>query len=129
MSAPGGDRRPLSSHFAVIYAASLVLIALDPWFWALPLLFVLAGFAMTASNTSANTLLQAMAPDRYRGQTVSLYMLAMRGGASLGSLMTGISVNLLGPRTALVINGTLAFGLLWFIASGRGWKAPALSPE
>lgn len=66
------DRRPRSSYLAVAYAATLVLVALDPWFWGLPLLFVLAGFAMTASNTSTNTLLQAMAPDRSRGQTVSL---------------------------------------------------------
>jgi hypothetical protein len=35
-------------------------------------------------------------------------MLAMRGGISIGSLMTGVSVNLLGVRHAMLINGALA---------------------
>jgi len=39
-----------------------------------------AGIFMTITNTSANSLLQATAPARIRGQTVSLYMLVMRGG-------------------------------------------------
>ncbi|HWB47528.1 MAG TPA: MFS transporter [Stellaceae bacterium] len=116
------DRRPIGSHFAAAYAVSLMLIALDPWFWALPLLLILAGFAMTASNTSANTLLQAMAPDRFRGQTVSLYMLAMRGGISSGALLTGASIHLLGVRPALFINGLLAAVLQLIV--GRRWLSP-----
>jgi MFS family permease len=55
-----------------------------------------AGIFMTITNTSANSLLQATAPARIRGQTVSLYMLVMRGGVSIGSLLTGISVHQLG---------------------------------
>jgi MFS family permease len=105
---PRRDRRPLSSWFAAGYGAIVVLAALNPWFSGLPVLFVLARLAMTASNASANTLLQATAPVRIRGQTVSLYMLAMRGGVALGSLLTGVSVSLLGVREALLINGALA---------------------
>ena len=59
----------------------LVLAALNPWFWGLPPLLVLAGAAMTVSNTAANSLLQATAEPGLLGQTVSLYMLAMRGGS------------------------------------------------
>jgi predicted MFS family arabinose efflux permease len=102
------DRRRLSSWFAAGYGAILALAALDPWFWALPALLVAAGLSMTASNTSANTLLQAQALPQHRGQAASLYMLAMRGGLSFGSLVTGASVNLLGVREALLINGLLA---------------------
>lgn len=81
------------------------------------LLFVLAGVAMTASNSSANTLLQSSAPEHLRGKTVSLFMLAMRGGLSLGSLLTGFSVHLMGVRSALAFNGVLAL----LILSGLGW--------
>ena len=63
---------------------------------------------MTVSNTSANSLLQSTAPARIRGQTVSLYMLVMRGGISVGSLLTGMSVHWLGVREALLINGAVA---------------------
>jgi hypothetical protein len=63
---------------------------------------------MNVSNTSANTLLQAAAPPRLLGQTVSLYMLALRGGVSVGSFVTGITVGVVGVREALLLNGGLA---------------------
>lgn len=116
---PRRDRRPLGSGFAVGYGATLVLAAVNPWAWALPALFVLAGISMTASNASLNALLQGAAPTRIRGQTVSFFMLAMRGGVSLGSLLTGVSVGLLGVRRALLINGTLAVAA--HLAVGRAW--------
>lgn len=120
---PNRDRRPLASWFAAGFGAIVALTALNPWFWGLPALFILAGMSMTASNASANALLQASAPARIRGQTVSLFMLAMRGGISLGSLLTGVSVSLLGVREALLINGVLA--VVAHIAVGRAWfRAP-----
>jgi predicted MFS family arabinose efflux permease len=82
-------------------------------------LFVCAGVAMSVSNTSANALLQATAFADLRGQTISLYMLAMRGGISVGSLVTGLSVSLLGAREALLINGAIA--LVAQVAVGRDW--------
>ena len=80
-------------------------VALDPWFWGVPALLVLAGAAMTVSNTSANSLLQATASPHLLGRTVSLFMLAMRGGISLGALSTGLSIETLGVRHALLANG------------------------
>jgi predicted MFS family arabinose efflux permease len=119
------DRRWLSSRCAMAYGAATALVALDPWFWALPVLLVLAGLAMTASNTSANALLQATAPDRFRGQTASLYMLAMRGGLACGGLLTGAVVDWLGVRPALLVDGSLA--ILLHILIGRNWlRAPPL---
>ena len=120
---PHQDRRPLSSWFAIGYGVILVLAALNPWFGGLPALLVLAGLAMIVSNISANTLLQTTAPPQFRGQTVSLYMLAMRGGLSVGSLLTGISVSLLGVTHALLLNGVLA--VVTQVVVGRIWlRAP-----
>jgi predicted MFS family arabinose efflux permease len=82
-------------------------------------LLVLAGLAMSVSNTSANTFLQATVSSHLRGRAVSLYMLAMRGGISIGSLLTGISINLLGVRDALLINGILASAA--HVIVGREW--------
>ncbi|HTY92775.1 MAG TPA: MFS transporter, partial [Steroidobacteraceae bacterium] len=117
--APDRDRRPISSRLAAAYGLVTVLVALTHWLWTLPVLFVLAGISMTASNTSANAILLSAAPARIRGQTVSLYSLAMRGGIAAGSLLTGVSVSLLGVREALVINGAAA--LLLQILIGRRW--------
>jgi predicted MFS family arabinose efflux permease len=62
---------------------------------------------------------QATAAPSLRGQTISLFMLAVRGGISVGSFMTGVSVSLFGVRYALLTNGILAVighvivGSLW----------------
>ena len=116
---PKRDRRWLSSRSAVCYGFTLVLAALDPWLWGLPPLLALAGVSMSISNTSANSLLQTLAPPQLRGQTISLYMLAMRGGVSIGSLFTGASANFLGVRYALLANGTSA--IITQLAIGRQW--------
>ena len=83
---------------------------------------------MSISNTAANTLVQAIAPEALRGQTVSLYMLAVRGGMSLGGLLTGLSISWLGIRHALLINGVVAVAAQLVV--GRQWlrRAPAATP-
>jgi MFS family permease len=113
----------LGSAAAAAFGLTLVGAALAPWFWGLVVMLVMAGVTMSITNTSTNTLLQSAASPGLRGQAVSLYMLAMRGGAALGSLATGISVSLMGIRTALAINGALAIIvqlLIW-----RDWRRAA----
>ena len=122
---PDRDRRRVSSWCAVGYGLTVAASALVPWFWGLPLLVMLAGFAMTVSNTAANTLLQTTGDPTLRGQTVSMYMLAIRSGMALGSLLTGASVHLLGVRTALAINGVLAICI--HLVLGRFWLRAAPS--
>lgn len=113
------DRRYLCSWFAGAYGLVLMLVALNPWFWGLTTLLVVAGTTMSVSNISANTLVQSDTPSQLRGQAVSLYMLAMRGGLSIGSLLTGISVSLLGITHALWLNGALAVAAQLVV--GRKW--------
>jgi len=82
---------------------------------------------MTASNVSVNAFIQGAAPPALRGRSISLYMLAMRGGMSLGGLLTGLSVSWLGVREALVINGVVA--LLLQAAIGCGWLRARAAPD
>jgi MFS family permease len=129
------DRRRLSSNAALAYGVVLVLTALDPWFWGLPPLLVLGGALMTVSSTAANSLLQATARPHLLGQTVSLYMLAMRGGISLGALVTGAEVSLWGVQRAFLVNGVVAvvvqlvLARLWFRASESGRPLAQRPPE
>jgi hypothetical protein len=83
----------------------------DPWFNVLPGLLFAAGFAMTTSNISANAQIQSTAAAALRGQAVSLYMLAIRGGLAIGALTTGTVAHALGIRTALIANGVMAITL------------------
>ncbi len=105
---PGADHRTRSSRLAMLFGGLVIVAAVDPWLWTLPAITLLAGLAMTASNTLANTIVQQTAQAEHRGQAVSLFMLALRGGSALGSLMTGILVHLVGVRTALAIDGAAA---------------------
>jgi MFS family permease len=114
------DRRRLSSWFAAGFGVTLVAVALVPWFWSFVAVFVLAGIAMSVTNTSTNTIVQTAASSQLRGQAVSLYMLAVRGSGALGSLVTGFSVSLWGVREALLINGVLAIIVQAVI--GRHWR-------
>jgi predicted MFS family arabinose efflux permease len=107
----GVDRRRLSAACAIGYGGVLVLTALTPWYGGLPVLFVFAGAVQTLSNTSANTLLQATARPHLLGQTVSLYMLAINAGVSIGAVLTGTLVSLFGIQHALLANGITAVGL------------------
>jgi MFS family permease len=120
------DRRRISSGFAMAYGLVLVLAALDPWFWGLPPLFVLAGVAMTVSNTSANTVLQSAASPQLLGQTVSLFMLSMSGGMSVGAVLTGMTVSAFGVQHALLMNGLAAVAIQVGVA--RMWlRAPIVA--
>lgn len=78
---------------------------------------------MTMSNTAANALIQATASSRVLGRTVSLYMLAMRGGISIGALLSGATVSLFGVQRMLLFNGAVAVVLQ--AAFARAWfRAP-----
>ena len=118
------DRRMLTSCFAGVYGLILVLVGLNPWLRILPLLLGLCGAAMSVSSIASNTLIQANAPVALRGESVSLYMLAMRGGLAIGSLLTGASVNFFGVAHALLINGAVA--VVAQILVGRYWQRAKL---
>jgi hypothetical protein len=64
---------------------------------------------MVASNTAANSILQGSIDGHLRGRVASIYTLALRGGAPLGNLATGVVVSHWGTHPALLINGSLAF--------------------
>jgi MFS family permease len=120
------DRRKICAAFAVLYGVILIAIALNPWASLLPVLLVAAGVTMSVTNTSANTFVQSAAAANLRGQAVSLFMLASRGGTALGALATGLSVELFGIRHALFINGALAVAAQ--VQIGRLWRRqPAIT--
>ncbi|MDR3369276.1 MFS transporter [Rhodoferax sp.] len=121
------DRRRISSAFAIVYSLAVALASQSRSQWLLPVLFALAGYSMTMTNTSANTLLQSAASSTIRGQTVSLFMLVMRGGMALGALITGLSVTLLGVRDALLVNGILALSIQYVIA--RSWGKTGVTSD
>lgn len=113
------DRRVVSSNAGAVYGAIVLLAGLTPWLWSVPVLMGFAGVAMSFSNTQANSILQLESGAR-RGQAASLFMLAMRGGMSLGALLTGSVATGLSIRWALAINGGLA--VVMHLLIGGYWR-------
>lgn len=122
---PERDSRARSSRLAIMLGGLVLLAGINPSLWALPAIGVAAGATMTSSNTLANAAIQQNAGDDLRGQVVSMYMLAMRGGAALGSLVTGLGIPILGIRVALVADGAIAIALQIAIGRANGLRQPA----
>jgi predicted MFS family arabinose efflux permease len=72
-------------------------------------LLVGAGFCLTTSFSTLNSLVQEMAPDALRGRVLSIFGLAFRGGSPVGSLLAGALVRRAG---APVVMAAYAAGLL-----------------
>ena len=101
-------RQILSSLAALGLGGIVVGMAVDRAFTVLLVLAFFAGGAMVATNTAANSILQSSIDGRIRGRIASLYTLALRGGAPIGNLVTGVVATHWNVRTALLVNGTLA---------------------
>lgn len=108
MAKPNRDHRAIASLFAIGFGASLILIGLNPLNHLLPMLMALSGLSMIVTNISVNSLLQVHSPEHLRGQAISLFLLASRGGIGLGAFLTGVSVDALGVKQALIVNGMAA---------------------
>lgn len=117
------DRRRWSAAASQVAGLTVVTAAVLPWLGGVPVLMVVAGASMTVSSTAANALLQGSTERRLLGQAASLFMLAMRGGLSIGSLLTGLVIGPLGMRGALLADGLLA--VLVSLGVARVWlRAP-----
>jgi len=108
VTGPRFDPMKMSLTAALIYGLFIVAASQVGAVWQLSFLLVGSGFLLTVANTSANTFLQSQANNESRGQTASLFMLAMRGGLSLGNLATGTIISLTSVHLAFITNGFLA---------------------
>jgi MFS family permease len=102
-------------------------VALNRSYPALLALMFVAGGAMVATNTAASSVLQSSIDDGLRGRVASIFSLALRGGAPIGNLATGLVVSRWGVHIALFVNGALAF--LVHAALVRSRPRPASSPD
>ena len=109
------DTMKMSLTAALCYGFFMMAASTVGAVWQLAVLLVGSGFLLTVANTSANTFLQSEANDQNRGQMASLFMLATRGGLSLGNLATGTFISLASLHLAFLLNGLLAVGIQLFI--------------
>jgi MFS family permease len=97
------------------FGASLILFSFSRSFWVSVASLVPAGFSMMLQMASANTLLQAMVPDRLRGRVMALYSMSFMGMAPFGALISGAAAHRLGaPLTVALGAGGCVIGAALF---------------
>jgi len=100
-------------HKVIVYSAlstgaAFILFAASPWFYLSLAIMPLIGFGVMRQNAAANTSIQMLIPDEYRGRIMSLYTMTVVGLGPFGSLAAGAVANAVGPRWTVFAGGVLA---------------------
>ena len=95
-----------------------LVFAWSRWFYFSLLLMPVIGFSVMRQLASANTTIQSLIPDEYRGRIMALYAMTVVGLGPFGSLASGALAHQFGPRVTVAAGGALALA-----ASGVfGWS-------
>jgi MFS family permease len=107
----------------VAFGGLIAAFALSRVLWVSNLLLFLCGAALIVVFSMTASLVQLIVPDRLRGRVVSIYMVAFRGGAPLGSLWGGYAASLSSAPYVLAVNGALvSLVAIYFLVRGQGIK-------
>src|SRR5262245_9138735 len=104
-----------------IYGALIIGFALSRDVWVSGALLFLTGAALMMVFSTITSLVQLTAPNDMRGRVMSIFMLALRGGMPLGSLVSGYLATWISPSLVISINGVLLIVVAcYFLASNSG---------
>jgi MFS family permease len=126
------ERRFLIGGFGL--GAVLVALGLSPWYGVTIGLMLLGGLTGVTASVSANTRLQLLSTDAYRGRVMSLFTLLMGGTTPIGALLLGGIAEASGIQLGIVVFGTaVMLGLVLILVLDRapetvGAVGPDLDP-
>jgi len=103
---------------ALSLGAGMVALEFATTMWiAVPLLFII-GMALMMQIAGTNTLVQTLADDKMLGRVISLYAVALFGGAPVGALLEGMLAHRIGAIHTIAIAGVLCMaGALVFASA------------
>ncbi|MCC6857989.1 MAG: MFS transporter [Bryobacterales bacterium] len=126
-------RRQLAGLTHVIVSSVLILgvgflLFAVSWSFLLSLAIMpVIGFSVVRQMASANTLIQTMIPDEYRGRIMAFYSMTVVGLGPFGSLASGAIAHAVGPRVTVFAGGLLCLAAAFiFQASARRIFHPAV---
>ena len=85
-----------------------LLFAFSPSFYLSLAVMPLIGYALMSQMASANTSVQTLISESYRGRVMALYSMTVVGLGPFGSLASGALAGRFGPRAAVAIGGVAA---------------------
>jgi MFS family permease len=93
--------------FQICFGITIICFCLNPYAWlAYPIIFVGSIFMMCVFALIAS-LVQLTVQEEMRGRVMSIYMLAFRGGAPMGALITGFLAERIPLTRVLMAEGAL----------------------
>jgi MFS family permease len=107
-------RSRISSLPKVIFWSALTLglsfcvFSSSNFFYLSLAIMPLIGFSVMRQMASANTLIQTLIPDEFRGRTMAFYSMTVVGLGPFGSLMAGALARTYGARITVFTGGLLA---------------------
>jgi MFS family permease len=105
----------LITYSAGAFAIGLAAFALSHIIFISVIFMFVTGLGMMVQLAGSNTLLQTIVEEDKRGRVMSLYAMAFRGMAPLGSLLAGATAGLIGASMTLVIGGVICLaGSIYF---------------
>jgi hypothetical protein len=92
---------------ALTLGACYTIFAGSRWFWFSMAVMPLLGFSVMRQMASANTLIQTLIPDEYRGRIMAMYSMTVVGLGPFGSLLSGALAHAASPRVTVLAGGLL----------------------
>ena len=93
---------------ALLLGAGFCVFAWSNVFYFSLAIMPLIGYSVMRQMASANTLIQVLIPDEFRGRTMAFYSMTVVGLGPFGSLAAGALAHAFGARLTVVAGGLLA---------------------
>lgn len=100
--------QPVIAYSGVVMGAATIAFALSPSYTVSLLIMPLLGYSVFQQMASANTTIQTLILDEYRGRVMSMYSMTIVGLGPFGSLASGALAGRFGTRATTVLGGVLA---------------------
>lgn len=118
------ERRFLIGGFGL--GAVLIALGLSPWYGVSVGLMLLGGLTGVTAAVSANTRLQLLSTDAYRGRVMSLFTLLMGGTTPIGALLLGGIAQGAGIQIGIIVFGSaVLLGLILILVLDRAPESAA----
>lgn len=109
-SAQVSKLQPIIAYSGIGMGVATIAFALSPWYTVSLLIMPLIGYSVYRQMASANTTIQTLILDEYRGRIMSMYGMTIIGLGPFGSLASGALAGRFGVQSTTVLGGLLAIG-------------------
>ena len=109
--------QPMIAYSGIGMGLATIAFAFSPWYALSLVIMPLIGYSVYRQMASANTTIQTLIVDEYRGRIMSMYGMTIVGLGPFGSLASGALADRFGVRATTLLGGLLAI----VSAAAFGW--------